>query len=252
MLVFTKDGISSHTRHCGKAKSRMCVFEYIYFARPDSCIDGVSVHEARLRAGAFLALEHPVQADVVIGVPDSGIDAAIGFSRQSGIPYGIGLVKNKYIGRSFIAPQQSEREDMVKIKLNPIAATVKDKRIVLVDDSIVRGTTIKRLIGILRQAGAREVHVRISAPPFINPCWYGTDIDSRDELIACSHTVDEIAAEIGADSLGYISVEHVKLLAGGKEKDCCCTACFNGDYPTSIPAQQYKDRFERRISENQE
>ena len=230
----------------------MCVFEYIYFARPDSFIDGVSVHEARLRAGAFLALEHPVQADVVIGVQDSGIDAAIGFSRQSGIPYGIGLVKNKYIGRSFIAPKQSEREGMVKIKLNPIAATVKGKRIVLVDDSIVRGTTIKRLINILRQAGAKEVHVRISAPPFLNPCWYGTDIDSRDELIACRYTVDEIASEIGADSLGYISVEHVKLLAGGQEKDCCCTACFDGDYPTSVPAQQYKNRFERRISESQE
>jgi len=250
ILVFSKNGVQSIKTHCNKAEPRFCVFEYIYFARPDSVIDGVSVHETRLRAGAFLALEHPVQADVVIGVPDSGIDAAIGFSRQSGIPYGVGLIKNKYVGRSFIAPVQSDREDIVKIKLNPVEATVRGKRVVLVDDSIVRGTTIRRLIRVLRGAGAKEVHVRVSAPPFLNPCWYGTDIDSREDLIACRSTVEEIAAEIGADSLGYLSVEHVKMLARGDGPETCCTACFTGEYPTEVPSRPRKNRFEQKISEN--
>ncbi len=252
IVVFDKNGVRSIERHCGKAKKSLCVFEYIYFARPDSVIDGASVHEARIRAGAFLALEHPVQADLVIGVPDSGIDAAVGYARQSGIPYGIGFIKNKYIGRTFISPGQSSREDKVKIKLNPIASVIKGKRIVMIDDSIVRGTTSGRIVRLLREAGASEVHVRVSAPPFLNPCYYGTDIDSREGLIACQHTVPEIAALIGADSLGYLSVENAKKLAVCPEGGECgyCTACFNGEYPTEIPKEMGKNRFEQKIGEN--
>lgn len=251
IVIFDKNGVRSIERHRGKAKKSLCVFEYIYFARPDSVIDGASVHEARIRAGAFLALEHPVQADLVIGVPDSGIDAAVGYARQSGIPYGIGFIKNKYIGRTFISPGQSSREDKVKIKLNPIASVIKGKRIVMIDDSIVRGTTSGRIVRLLREAGASEVHVRVSAPPFLNPCYYGTDIDSREGLIACHHTVPEIAALIGADSLGYLSVENAKKLAVCPEGGECgyCTACFNGEYPTEIPKEMGKNRFEQKIGE---
>lgn len=251
IVVFDKNGVRSIERHCGKAKKTLCVFEYIYFARPDSVIDGASVHEARIRAGAFLALDHPVQADLVIGVPDSGIDAAVGYARQSGIPYGIGFIKNKYIGRTFISPGQSSREDKVKIKLNPIASVIKGKRIVMIDDSIVRGTTSGRIVRLLREAGASEVHVRVSAPPFLNPCYYGTDIDSREGLIACQHTVPEIAELIGADSLGYLSVENAKKLAVCPEGGECgyCTACFNGEYPTEIPKEMGKNRFEQKIGE---
>ncbi|NCC68772.1 MAG: amidophosphoribosyltransferase, partial [Clostridia bacterium] len=190
-----------------------------------------------------------VQAYVVVGVPDSGIDAAIGFSRQSGIPYGIGLIKNRYIGRTFISPGQKSREDKVRIKLNPVAATVKGKRIVLIDDSIVRGTTCARIVGLLREAGAKEIHLRISAPPFLNPCYYGTDIDSRDNLIACHHTVDEIAKIIGADSLGYLSVENVTKLTDNPCHNGYCSACFSGTYPTEIPKKANKNRFEQKISE---
>ncbi len=254
IVVFDKNGVRSIERHCGKAKKSLCVFEYIYFARPDSVIDGASVHEARIRAGAFLALEHPVQADLVIGVPDSGIDAAVGYARQSGIPYGIGFIKNKYIGRTFISPGQSSREDKVKIKLNPIASVIRGKRIVMIDDSIVRGTTSGRIVRLLREAGASEVHVRVSAPPFLNPCYYGTDIDSREGLIACQHTVPEIAALIGADSLGYLSVENAKKLAVCPEGEECgyCTACFNGEYPAGTPKETGKDRFEQKIGEKKE
>lgn len=254
IVVFGKNGVRSIERHCGKAKKSLCVFEYIYFARPDSVIDGASVHEARIRAGAFLALEHPVQADLVIGVPDSGIDAAVGYARQSGIPYGIGFIKNKYIGRTFISPGQSSREDKVKIKLNPIASVIKGKRIVMIDDSIVRGTTCGRIVKLLREAGASEVHVRVSAPPFLNPCYYGTDIDSRENLIACRHTVPEIAALIGADSLGYLSVENAKKLAVCPEGEECgyCTACFNGEYPAGTPKETGKNRFEQKIGEKKE
>lgn len=251
ILVFDRDGVRSITDHCDKVKPSMCVFEYIYFARPDSVIDGCSVHLARVRAGAFLALELPVQADVVIGVPDSGLDAAIGYSRQSGIPYGVGFIKNKYIGRTFISPGQKSREDKVRIKLNPISEIVRGKRVVLIDDSIVRGTTSGRIVKLLRDAGAKEIHMRVSAPPFLNPCYYGTDIDSRDGLIACHHTVEEIAEIIGADSLGYLSVEHVGLLTGKKD-GCYCTACFSGSYPTAVPEKTQKNRFEQKISERKE
>lgn len=248
IMVCDRNGLRSIKDHCGKVKPSMCVFEYIYFARPDSVIDGASVHAARVRAGSFLALEHPVQADVVIGVPDSGLDAALGYSRQSGIPYGIGLLKNKYIGRTFISPGQAARENLVKIKLNPIAETIRGKRVVLIDDSIVRGTTSARIVKLVREAGAKEVHFRVSAPPFMNPCYYGTDIDSRENLIACHHTIPEIAKIIGADSLGYLSVENAKKLADGVGgQDRFCAACFDGKYPTEIPSETSKDRFEEKI-----
>ena len=248
IVVADKNGLRSIKDHCGKAKSSLCVFEFIYFARPDSVIDGAGVHEARLRAGAFLALEHPVQADIVIGVPDSGIDAAIGYARQSGIPYGTGFIKNKYIARTFIAPGQKNREDKVRIKLNPISSVVRGKRVVIVDDSIVRGTTSARIVRLLRESGATEVHMRISAPPFLHPCYFGTDIDSRDHLIACNHTVEEIGSIIGADSLGYLSVENVHKLANG----CRCTfcdGCFTGHYPVPVPEAREKFRFERKLSQ---
>ncbi|MBQ2747574.1 MAG: amidophosphoribosyltransferase, partial [Firmicutes bacterium] len=199
IIVFDKNGVTSITDHCNKVPKKFCIFEYIYFARPDSVIEGKSVHAARAKAGELLAKEYPVEADVVIGVPDSGLDAAIGYARGSGIPYGIGFLKNKYIARTFIAPGQKSRENKVKIKLNPISETVKGKRVVLVDDSIVRGTTCARIVGLLRAAGATEVHMRSSAPPFINPCYYGTDIDSKDALIACKHTMEEIKEIIGVD-----------------------------------------------------
>ena len=248
IVVFDQNGVRSITDHCNKAKPRFCVFEYVYFSRPDSVVNGFSVHAVRARAGAFLALEHPVQADVVIGVPDSGLDAAIGYARQSGIPYEIGFIKNKYIGRTFISPGQQSRSDKVKIKLNPIVNVVKNKRVVLIDDSIVRGTTCARIVGLLRDAGAKEIHMRVSAPRFMNPCYYGTDIDSRDNLIACHHTVEETAKIIGADSLGYLSVENVKQIAHGAGETDCCTACFDGEYPTVVPLMTNKSRFERKIS----
>ena len=251
IVVFDKNGVRTIEDHCKKSPCSLCVFEYIYFARPDSVIDGCSVHTARQRAGAFLALEHPVQADVVIGVPDSGLDAALGYSKQSGIPYEIGFIKNKYIGRTFIAPGQKSREDKVRIKLNTISHVVKGKRVVLIDDSIVRGTTSGRIVKLLRDAGATEVHMRISSPPFLNPCYYGTDIDSREHLIACHHSVEQIAQIIGVDSLGYLNVEHVDKLASGNCRGYC-TACFSGNYPTEIPSESHKNRFERKISEKKD
>ena len=248
IVVADKNGVRSDTSHCGKAEKRLCVFEFIYFARPDSVIDGSSVHIARQRAGAFLALEHPVQADIVIGVPDSGLDAAMGYARQSGIPYGMGFIKNKYIGRTFISPTQDLRENEVNIKLNPIRSVVEGKRVVLIDDSIVRGTTCRRTIDLLRKAGAKEIHMRVSAPPFVSECYYGTDIDDKNKLIANHHTVEEIAEIIGVDSLGYLSIEDVVKLADNTQGGFC-TACFGGGYPTAIPQDSGKDRFECKISE---
>ncbi|MBP3232878.1 MAG: amidophosphoribosyltransferase [Eubacterium sp.] len=246
VMVFSSKGINSYTDYCDKVKGQICIFEYIYFARPDSVIDGVSVHSARLKAGEILAKARPVDADVVIGVPDSGLDAALGYSRYSGVPYGMGFIKNKYIGRTFISPTQNERNSQVKIKLNPISSAVKDKRVVLVDDSIVRGTTSGRIVKLLREAGAKEVHMRISSPPFLNPCYYGTDIDTRDKLIACHNSVDKIAEIIGADSLGYLPVESLSELVGHNEY---CNACFTGNYETKIPEVVSKNRFEKRLSE---
>lgn len=244
ILIFSKNGVESRKEHCGKKEKCFCVFEYIYFARPDSVIDGVSVHHSRIKAGEILAEIHPVPADIVIGVPDSGLDAAIGYSRASGIPYEIGLIKNKYIGRTFIAPDH--RLDQVKIKLSAVKEAVNGKRVVLIDDSIVRGTTSGRIVKLLREAGAKEIHMRVSAPPFMFPCYYGTDIDSKDNLIACSHTVEQTAALIGADSLGYLPVERLCDLAPGHK---LCGACFNGSYPTKIPEDSRKDRFDKKLSE---
>ena len=249
IVVFSTDGIKSLKDHCGKKPEALCVFEYVYTARPDSTICGCSVHEARKRAGALLSEACPVEADVVVGVPDSGLDAALGYAEATGIPYGIGLIKNKYIGRTFIAPGQSERENLVRIKLNPVSSTVKGKRVVLVDDSIVRGTTSARIVRLLRSAGATEVHFRSSAPAFLNPCYYGTDIDSKDALIANNHTVEEIAKIIGADSLAFLRLEDVTRLGESGTCKGYCTACFDGNYPTEIP-KPYKSKYDQKISEN--
>ncbi len=247
IIVIDSDGVRSIKTYCGTEKSRFCVFEYVYFARPDSVIEGASVHRARLRAGEFLWKEHPIDADVVIGVPDSGLDAALGLSRASGIPYGVGFIKNRYVGRTFIQPTQAERTNSVKIKLNVVNDTVKGKRVILVDDSIVRGTTSKRIVNLIREAGAKEIHVRISCPPFTNPCFFGTDIDSKENLIACKMSVDEICREIGADSLGYLSVEGVNKIAGDEAKCGFCDACFTGNYPCDVPKEMPKDKFEFKI-----
>ena len=251
IVVFHDGEVRSIRDHCGKAEKSTCIFEHIYFARPDSCIDGCSVHAARLRAGECLAEEYPVEADVVIGVPDSGLDAAIGYSRKSGIPYEMGFIKNKYIARTFIAPDQRMREKNVSIKLNPIADVVRGKRVVLIDDSIVRGTTSARIVRLLRQAGAKEIHMRVSAPPFTNPCYYGTDIDSQDMLIACHHTVDEIAEIIGADTLGYLKVEQLGRLIEAPCGQGYCDACFTANYRTEIPKDSGKSRFETKLSEKE-
>lgn len=249
IIVFDGDEIRTIRDHIGEEKKHLCIFEHIYFSRPDSIVDGVSVHHARATAGACLAMEHPVHADVVIGVPDSGLDAAIGYARQSGIPYGIGFIKNKYIGRTFIAPGQKVREDKVRIKLNVVSETVKGKRVVMVDDSIVRGTTSARIVRLLREAGAAEVHVRSSAPPFLYPCYYGTDVDSQENLIAVNHTMDEIKEIIGADSIGYLSLDHLGMLMGVPKGEGYCSACFDGIYPTEVPSETCKNRFECKLSE---
>ena len=243
IVVVDDNGVRSIKCGGDRVKTSMCVFEFIYFARPDSVLDGSSVSVARQRAGGFLALSHPVQADVVIGVPDSGIDAAVGYSRQSGIPYSVGFVKNKYIGRTLITPGQSSREDKVRIKLSPIKAAVEGKRVVLIDDSIVRGTTSARIVRMVRECGAKEVHMRVSAPPFKHPCYFGTDIDSEENLIASNHTVEEIARMIGADSLGYLSCENARLLADRTGLGFC-TACFDGEYPVRVSGSQKKNGFE--------
>lgn len=247
IIVIDENGIESIKTHCGQ-ESSMCVFEFVYFARPDSVIEGASVHNARLRAGHILAKEHPVDADVVIGCPDSGLDAALGFSQASGIPYGVGFIKNRYIGRTFIQPTQGMRDNSVKIKLNVIRETVEGKRVVLVDDSIVRGTTSAKVVKLLRAAGAKEIHMRISAPPFISECYFGTDIDSKENLIANKHTVEEIAKIIGADSLGFLSTDGVISIA---ENAKCkfCRGCFTGKYPIEVPKEFPKDKFEMKFDE---
>lgn len=246
ILVFSEQGIESRREHCNTRKQKTCIFEYIYFARPDSVIDKVSVSAARIQAGKILAQKKPVRADLVIGVPDSGLDAALGFSQASGIPYGIGLVKNKYIGRTFISPGEKARVDLVRMKLSPIISAIRGKRVVLIDDSIVRGTTSKQIVTLLREAGAKEIHMRISAPPFLHPCYYGTDIDSEENLIASHHGEEEIADLIGADSLGYLPLECLHELIGNH---AYCDACFSGNYATKIPQDVRKDRFERKLSE---
>ena len=232
MVVVDPQGIRYIDAKTDLNKS-LCIFEYIYFARTDSVIDGVSVYEARKESGRLLAKQHPVDADIVIGVPESGIDAAIGYSEESGIPYEKGIVKNNYIGRTFIKPTQSEREKSVRIKLNALSSAVAGKRVVMLDDSIVRGTTSARIVSMLKEAGAKEVHLRISSPEFLWPCYYGTDIPNKDVLIACKHTVEEIRDLVGADSLGFLSLESLPEIVKGK----CggyCDACFSGNYPTQI------------------
>lgn len=242
IVVADDDGLRSIKTHCGQ-NTGLCVFELVYFARPDSVIDGASVHAARLKAGEFLWKEHPVDADVVIGVPDSGLDAALGFSKASGIPYGVGFIKNRYIGRTFIQPSQGQRQDSVRIKLNVLRETVAGKRVVMIDDSIVRGTTCANIVNLLRNAGAKEVHMRVSCPPFTHPCFFGTDIDSTENLIACQMTTPEIAKKIGVDSLGYLSIEGVKNIAKPKFGHFC-VGCFTGQYPIAVPECEVYDKFQ--------
>ena len=246
IVTITENGIKSDSRLIEESKAAQiphahCIFEYIYFARLDSHIDDVSVYEARLRGGAALAHSFPADADLVAGVPDSGLTAAMGYAKASGIPYEIIFHKNSYVGRTFIKPTQEERENSVRIKLNILEPAVRGKRIVLVDDSIVRGTTMKNLIRMLKKAGAKEVHVRVSSPPFLFPCYFGTDVPSNKQLIASSHSVEEICREIGADSLGYMPVEDLEEMAGGLP---LCTACFTGNYPMDVPDGEIKDALE--------
>jgi amidophosphoribosyltransferase len=211
-----------------------CMFEYVYFARPDSILDGRNVYDVRLNIGRALHQEHEVEADVVMPVPDSAITAAIGYSRQSGLPYGEGLIKNRYVGRTFIMPSQEDRETSVKLKMNPIKSELKGKRIVLVDDSIVRGTTSKALVDVLRKAGASEIHLRVGCPPIISPCYYGIAMATKKELIASDKQVKKIEKVLGVDSLGYLSLKSL-IKCIGIEKDQLCTGCLTGDYPTSLP-----------------
>ncbi len=223
-------------------KSARCVFEYIYFCRPDTTFDGMSVTESRIIAGKLLAKHHPVEADLVVGVPESGNMAAVGYSMASGIPYGIAFTKNTYVGRTFIKPQQSSRIQSVKVKLNVLREVVRGKRIVMIDDSIVRGTTSNRIVNMLKEAGAAEVHMRVSSPPFCHPCYFGVDIPDREQLIAHNRSVEEICKIIGADSLGYLPFECLSEMVGGLP---ICTACFNGDYPIPPPTENIRGEYLR-------
>ena len=241
VVTIDKDGIKSDTSMClPKAKEARCVFEYIYFARLDSNFDGVSVYHSRIMAGRFLAMDSPVEADVVVGVPESGNAAAMGYAMESGIPYGTAFVKNSYVGRTFIKPQQKSRESSVRIKLNVLKEAVCGKRVIMIDDSIVRGTTSDRIVQMLKDAGATEVHVRISSPPFLYECYFGTDIPSRDQLIAHNRTIEEINEIIGADSLGYLRVERLKEIAGGLG---ICTGCFDEKYPMEPPKEDIRGEY---------
>ncbi|NBH14232.1 amidophosphoribosyltransferase [Lachnospiraceae bacterium] len=243
VVTITPEGISSDTSLClPREKEARCIFEYIYFARPDSHIDGVSVYASRIRAGRFLAIDAPAEADLVVGVPESGNAAALGYSLQSGIPYGTAFVKNSYVGRTFIKPGQSSRESSVRVKLNVLREAVKGKRIIMIDDSIVRGTTSDRIVQMLRDAGAREVHVRISSPPFLHPCYFGTDIPKREQLIAHNRSMEEIREIIGADSLGYLKIERLTEMAEGRS---ICKGCFTGNYPVDPPTQDIRGNYER-------
>ena len=246
ILTVKNNILTTFKKGVGKPKA-LCAFEYIYIARPDSVIEGMQVHTARKNAGKILARDYPVEADTVIGAPDSGLDAALGYSEQSGIPYGVGLLKNRYIGRTFIQPRQAERENSVKIKLSPIRRTLEGKRVVLVDDSIVRGTTMRKTVNLLREGGAAEVHVRLASPKFIAPCYFGIDVDSKDNLIACQcGSLDEIAAAIGADSVAFLTTEQFKesVAASGCE---FCMGCFTDEYPVEIDKGRTKDKFESPV-----
>ena len=237
-------GIQSDTTHCiAPEKQARCIFEYIYFARPDSYIDGVSVYNSRILAGKFLAMDSPVEADLVVGVPESGNCAALGYSLQSGIPYGQAFVKNGYVGRTFIKPKQKNRESSVQVKLNALREAVEGKRIIMIDDSIVLGTTSDRIVHMLREAGAKEVHMRVSSPPFLWPCYFGTDVPAREQLIAYNRSVEEIRQIIGADSLAYLRLERLNEMVGG----ACgiCNGCFTGQYPIEPPAEDIRGEFEK-------
>lgn len=242
IVSITKEGIESNMSMATEKPAR-CIFEYIYFARPDSRIDGISVYNSRIMAGRILAKSHPVDADIVVGVPESGNAAALGYSLESGIPYGVAFVKNSYIGRTFIKPKQAQRESSVKIKLNAMPEVVKGKRVIMIDDSIVRGTTSERIVRMLKNAGATEVHVRISSPPFLHPCYFGTDIPSHDQLIAHNHSVEEISKMIGADSLGYIDVASLSEMIGGCKE--YCDGCFTGNYPMEPPTTDIRGSYEK-------
>jgi amidophosphoribosyltransferase len=238
MVVITESGMESFYPFA-ESDRRMCIFEYVYFARPDSTLGGVSVYEARKRMGRKLALESPIDADVVVPVPDSGVAAALGFSQQSGIPFELGLIRSHYVGRTFIEPQSSIRHFGVRLKLSPVREVLQDKRVVVVDDSLVRGTTSRKIVKMLRGAGAREVHLRISAPPTRWPCFYGIDTPSRNELIASNHTIEEIGRYITCDSLGYLSMEGLRESVTGKGY---CDACFTGDYPVAFTRPGHQRR----------
>ena len=249
IVLVNKNGIQSIRTHC-RGTSSLCLFEFVYIARPDSVISGQSVHQARKRAGEILAQEFPAEADVVIGLPDSGLEAALGYAGASGIPYGVGFIKNRYVGRTFIQPTQSERERSVRIKINPVSETVRGKRVVVVDDSIVRGTTTQRAVALLREAGAKEIHMRISSPPFVYPCFFGVDADSRQSLIMYKNTLAETCRYIGADSLEFISIEGVRSIA--EDASCSfCDACFTGNYPVPVPDEKPENKFEKRLSERE-
>jgi len=243
VTISPERGIQSDLSHgLPAARQARCVFEYIYFARPDSVIDRVSVYDSRIMAGKFLAQDSPVDADLVVGVPESGNVAALGYSLQSGIPYGTAFVKNTYVGRTFIKPGQKSRESGVQVKLNPIRGAVAGKRIIMIDDSIVRGTTSDRIVRMLREAGAREVHMRVSSPPFLWPCYFGTDVPARDQLIACDRSVEEIRDIIGTDSLAYLKMERLEEIVGGLG---ICKGCFTGEYPLEPPTEDIRGDFER-------
>ncbi|NLM76401.1 MAG: amidophosphoribosyltransferase [Clostridiaceae bacterium] len=235
-IVIIEEGILKSIKTNQKKPHSLCIFEHIYFARPDSFIDGASIYQSRLEAGKLLAIQHPVEADLVAGVPDSGITAAIGFARQSKIPYGEVLIKNRYVGRTFIQPNQKIREESINIKLNTLKKEVEGKRIVIIDDSIVRGTTTKKIVRMLKEAGAKEVHVRISSPPVKFPCYFGIDIATKEYLIAANNSVEEIKEIIGADSIGFLSVENLLKCPIGAPKDSFCTACLTGKYPMKVPS----------------
>ena len=243
IVTITPDGIRSDKSHClPREQEARCIFEYIYFARPDSHFDGVSVYQSRILAGRYLAADSPVEADLVVGVPESGNAAALGYSLESGIPYGTAFVKNGYVGRTFIKPGQSSRESSVKVKLNVLSEAVKGKRVIMIDDSIVRGTTSGRIVKMLREAGAEEVHMRVSSPPFLYPCYFGTDVPAREQLIAYNRSVEEIRQLIGADTLAYLGLERLNGIVDGLPH---CQGCFTGRYPMDPPRGDIRGSFER-------
>jgi amidophosphoribosyltransferase len=243
LVTITPEGIVSDKSLCIDEKQRgRCIFEYIYFARMDSYIDNISVYNARIAAGRFLAQDSPVEADLVVGVPESGNAAAMGYALESGIPYGTAFVKNTYVGRTFIKPKQSNRESSVSVKLNALREAVAGKRVVMIDDSIVRGTTSDRIVRMLRDAGATEVHVRISSPPFLWPCYFGTDVPAREQLIAYNRTIEEIREIIGADSLGYLNIDRLEQMVDGLS---ICKGCFTGEYPLEPPKEDIRGNYEK-------